>query len=811
MLLQLFVLTICQSFAQTGNGKITGLILDTQNKALPGATVTLQNEKDTTTAIIRIAETTGSFTFKNLAQSSYRINCNYIGFQTYSINHLIIDGKQQTIRLPAIILKISGDHSLKEVAIIAKKPLIEQKTDRTVVNVDAMISAAGGNTMDALSKSPGVIVDANDNISLNGKNNVLVLVDDRPTYLSGAELSAYLRSLPVGTVDKLELISTPPARYDASGGAVINIILKKNKIAGFNGNINVGFNQGVYSRSNDALNVNFRTTKFNLFSSLSYSFDQNFSQETFSRYFYNAGGLLNSATLQDSYYKYRSVGWNGRLGMDVFASPNTTLGFVLTGNTRPKTDLLNYTSRRFNDNMLLDSIGRGYTNGKYKGQNGGINLNITHKFDQTGRQLTANLDYLHFLNDADQLSPFAFYQADGSLSSSQRYRFLQPSNINIFSGKADYTYPSEKKTEFDAGIKYSRVATDNQLQWFNQEQSGFTPDYGKTNHFRYSENINAAYVSFKKEWKHWGVQTGLRIENTNASGHQFKNPAIPDSSFSKNYTHVFPTIYLSYKLDNAGNNTLVLSYSERIRRPGYQQLNPFLFYHDQFTYTSGNPNVSPYYNRYFDLKYSYKQYIGITAGYGIGNNESQSLTTVSDNVFITRPYNFINNRTYSLIPYFSFEPAHWWNFRINAVLLYILNKGNAEGVVIRQNTNVHEIEISNELQSGHSWSAEIDGFFPGKQTFGQSRGDKAGYNISGGIRKSVLNGQGSISINANDIFHTLNFSTQTIGINQVNAFSNRSTDSRRIGISFAYRFGKAVNARKRNDSSSAEDEKGRTN
>jgi len=801
-----------KSLAQNSSGQISGQVRDLQNKALDGTTVTLQNEADTAARITRIAGAAGAFTFGNLPGGLYRITCAHIGFQTYKLSHLVIDAAHQAIRLPVIILKTSGDHTLKEVTVSAKKPLIEQKIDRTVVNVDAMISTAGTNTLDALSKSPGVIVDANDNISLNGKNNVLVLIDDRPTYMSGQDLAAYLRSLPVGTVDKLELISNPPARYDASGGAVINIVLKKNRAAGFNGGVNIGYNQGVYSRSNDALNINFRTPKFNLFSNLSYSLDQNFSKETFSRYFYNTDGSLNSAALQDSHYKYRANGWNGRLGMDFFASPNTTLGFMLTGSTRPRTDLLNYTNSQYGAGMQLDSVGRGYTSGKYQAQNGGINLNMLHKFDQTGTQLTADLDYLHFYNNGDQLSPLAVYLADGSLSSDQQYQFLLPSNINIYSGKADYTHPFGAKNEFDAGIKSSEVSTDNQLQWFNQDMAGFSPDYSKTNHFRYSENINAAYVNLRKEWARWGIQAGLRIENTNATGHQLSNPAIPDSSFTKNYTHLFPSVYLSYKLDSAGSNILVLSYNERIRRPGYQQLNPFLFYHDQYTYTSGNPNLVPYYNQYFTLKYSYRQYIGVTAGYSIGNNESQPLTTESGNVFITRPYNFINNRTYSLIPYFSFDPTRWWTFRINAVLLYILNNGSADGVHIQQKANVHEIETSNELQLGPGWSAEVDGFFPGKQTFGQSQGDKAGYNISSGIRKSVLNGQGSISLNVNDLLSTFrNFGTQTIGINQVSAFSTRATDSRRVGLAFSYRFGKAANARKRNDNGSAEDEKGRTN
>lgn len=796
--------------AQNDAGKISGVVADLQNKALSGAAITLMSLKDSTQKQTRIADKNGAFVFDKLENGTYMILITNIGFQLYRDDHLELNDTHRSIALPIVILMPIG-HNLKEVSITARRPLIEQKIDRTIVNVDAMITASGGNALEALSKSPGVIVDANDNISLNGKSGVLVLIDDRPTYMSGQDLAAYLRSLPAGTLDKLELISNPPARYDAAGGAVINIVLKKNRAAGFNGGVSFGYNQGRYGRSNDALNINYRTPRFNLFGNLSYSLDQNYSDETFARYFYNADGSLNSAALQNSYYKYSSNGWNGRLGMDYFLNANTTVGFMLAGNTRPRTDLLTYSNDQYNGNMVLDSLGRGYTGGKYQARNAGINLNMLHKFDNSGTQLTADLDYVHFYSDGDQLSPIDIYLPNGNLASEQQRQFLLPSGVNIYSGKMDFIHPIDGKGEFDAGIKSSYVVNDNQLNWFKGEDSNFAQDYALSNHFRYSENINSAYVNLKKEWKRWGVQCGLRIENTNASGRQFSNPAIPDSSFTKSYTHLFPSVYLSYKLDTAGNNTLILSYNEKIRRPGYQQLNPFLFYHNQYSYSAGNPNLVPYFDQYYELKYAYEQYIGITTGYWVGNNQSQPLTQASGDVFTTRPFNFINSRVYSLIPYFSFEPARWWTFRINAVLLYILNNGSAGDVTIHQKTNEHEIETSNELQLSKDWSAEVDGFFPGKQAFGQSQGDKAGYNISGGIRKTILHGQGTFSVNVNDVFHTLNSATQTIGINQVNAFSTRESDTRRIGIAFTYHFGKVANARKRNTNGSAEDEKGRTN
>ncbi|MBS1504370.1 MAG: outer membrane beta-barrel protein, partial [Bacteroidetes bacterium] len=411
--------------------------------------------------------------------------------------------------------------------------MVEQRIDRTVVNVDAMVTAAGSNALDALSKSPGVIVDANDNISLNGKSNVLVLIDDRPTYMSGQDLAAYLRSLPAGTLDKLELISNPPARYDASGGAVINIVLKKNRAAGFNGNVNLGYSQGFYGRSTDALNINYRTPKFNLFSNLSYSLDQNYSKETFSRYFYNMDGGLNSAQLQNSYYKYNSDGWNGRLGMDYFLDKKTTIGLMLSGNTRPRTDRLVYDNTRYNSNMQPDSSGKGFTSGDYKYRNAGVNLNMQHKFDNPGTELTADLDYVHFYSYGNQLSPLDVYQVDGTLSDEQRREFRLPSGIDIYSGKIDFTHPFQRNGEFDAGIKSSYVSNDNQMNWFDGSGNDLIQNYSRSNHFRYTENINSAYVNLKKSWSRWGIQAGLRVENTNAGGHQLSNPVILDSSFTK--------------------------------------------------------------------------------------------------------------------------------------------------------------------------------------------------------------------------------------------------------------------------------------
>jgi len=688
--------------------------------------------------------------------------------------------------------------------------LIEQKIDRTIINVDAMISAAGSDALDILSKSPGVRIDANDDLSLNGKNNVLVLIDDRPTYMSSKDLAAYLHSLPGAMLDKLELISNPPARYDANGSAIINIVLKKNQAAGFNGGINAGYNQGVYARSNDALNINYRAKHFNVFSNISYSHDQYFSKQSYRRYFYKCDDSPDKTIFQNSYFTYLSNSWNGRAGMDYFISPHSTLGIVLNGTTRSKKDLLDYTIDQYNSLAQLDSVKQGFTDGQYSWKNSGINLNFQQNFNKKGRSLMANIDQINYYSNNDQQSPVYFYRPDGSFNKEEQRLFNFPSVINIYTGKADYTEPLQGKAEFLAGIKSSYVKTANQFNWFGQQGGILVPNYNKSNHFKYVEKINSVYVNLKKEWKRWSLQGGLRLEHTNSNGHQLANPVITDTSFTNNYMNLFPSLAILHKLDSAGNNTMVLSFGKKIGRPSYQQLNPFLFFVDQYTYNAGNPQLKASFSKFVELRYSYKQNFGITISYGGGNNGISRVTQANGPVFISTSLNFTKDHLLGIFPHLSLSLAKWYRVNLNGVFLLQSIKGSIVGVALNQHTDVHEVEINNQLQLDKNWSAEVDVALPGRQSYGQIKNNSV-YKISAGIQKKILKGQGTFRFNVNDIFYSTKLNSQTVGIAQVAEYSSRKRDSRWIGFSFSCRFGKMANARKRNDTGGAEDEKARSN
>ncbi len=807
----LFILTRlgCPIFAQNLRGGISGLVWNEQNKPLAGTVVTLKNEADTTVNTTQVAGQDGSFVFGGLPTGSYVMGCSYIGFQSYRLSHLVLDAAHPLVRLPVIVLQRAAGQSLKEVIISAKKPLIEQKTDRTVVNVDAMILAAGSSALEALGKSPGVYVDANGNIELNGQGGVLVLIDDKQTYLSAADLAAYLRSLPASILDKIELMSNPPARYDASGSAVINLQLKKNQTAGFNGNVSLSYLQGHFARSNDALNINYRTKKYNIFANLSYSHDAKYTTDDGNRYFFDNSGTLNSVIQLNSQDAYTSNSWNGRAGMDFFASPNTTLGFVLTGGVRPRNELFFYSSDQYNGSMQLDSADRGYTQGNYQWTNEGANLNFLHKFNADGHRLSADMDYIRYSSNGSQLSPSNFYSSEGDLTGSSTILNQTPSTVNIYAAKTDYTLPLGGKVEFDAGLKSSLVNTDNVNNWINQSGDVFVPDFLHSNHFIYKENINAAYVSTKKEWQRWGLQLGMRMENTNASGHQVGNVAVADSTFTKNYTSVFPGVFLSHKLDSAGNNTLVLSYSIRVRRPNYQQLDPFLYYQNPYTFSAGNPGLIPAYNHIIQLKYTFKQYFGLSIAYLHIGNGIYNVTQNTAEVFISRPENFSVNNSINFNAYANISPVKGWDLNANFLVYNLTNKGNVFGQYIDERHTTGEIELSNEFQFSHGWSAELNYFYHGPGNGGQTNTSSL-WTISAGIQKKIGKGKCTIRLKAEDIFHTLQ-NHQTTLSSGANYIHTSESDTQQVGLSLSYHFGKAANARKRDDNGSAEDEKGRTN
>ena len=331
------IVTACLAMASTLSYSqalvnISGRIMNKGCHPLQGVTVHFNPLADSMLLTSTLTNTDGLFIVNNLKNGLYRFTINMIGYVPYT-NTIRLD---KTLLLPAITL-IDQEKALKEVKITAYKPLVEQKIDRTIINVDANIANAGSNLMEVLEKSPGVMVDQNGIVSLKGKG-ATIFIDDKPTYLSGADLNAYLSSLPSSTIDQIELMTNPPARYDASGnGGIINIRTKKGKIKGINGGINLSYLQGRYARTNNSFNFNYRNNKINLFGNLSYSTVNFYSDMDFYRHYTDVNGDVLSNFLQNSYTRRKSQSTAAKVGLDYYISDQTTIGLSLTGLYKPST------------------------------------------------------------------------------------------------------------------------------------------------------------------------------------------------------------------------------------------------------------------------------------------------------------------------------------------------------------------------------------------------------------------------------------------------------------------------------------------
>ncbi|MGN6639802.1 MAG: outer membrane beta-barrel protein, partial [Mucilaginibacter sp.] len=445
--------------AQTNGGKISGSVLDDAKKPLDGATVILLAAKDSAAISTKLANPDGSFTFQNLKDNTYLVQVTYIGYKNYLSNKVVIS-QQKTVSLPAITLSSTGK-TLNGVSVTAQRSYVQQKIDRTVVNVNALISNTGANALEVLEKTPGVQVDADGNITFKGKSGVMVMIDDKPTYLSAANLATYLRSLPASSLDQIELMENPPAKYDAAGNAgVINIKTKKNTIKGFNAVLSADYAQGFYSRTNESANLNYRTGKVNLFANLAYNEQRTFRRLEIDRDYFDANGNQTSSLKDISYFKPTNYNTNIKAGLDFYASPKTTWGIVYTGDISSDHDSSPVYSLLYGKSGELDSTINTLNTSKNTFNSNGINLNYTHKFDSVGRELTFDLDYIRDVSGGNQMFVNDTYLPDGTLTNSTTLNDNLPSTINIYSAKADYSHPLKGKAKFEAGVKSSYVNTD---------------------------------------------------------------------------------------------------------------------------------------------------------------------------------------------------------------------------------------------------------------------------------------------------------------------------------------------------------------
>lgn len=825
LLLLTGIFTLTASVFAQNPGQIRGTVWDENNQVLSFANVFLLAGSDSTLVKTALADEHGTFVFEELTYGEYRISASMVGYEKVITPRIVLSEGNPAVKLDKIVLTASAN-MLKDVTVTAKKPLLEQHADKLVMNVESSIVSAGSTAMEVLQRAPGVSIDQNDNISLKGKQGVQIYMDGKPTYMSQEQLANLLKNMASDQIEKIEIITNPSSRYDAAGNSgIINLVIKKNKNFGTNGSLTVGGGlsippaiaegvEGSMPKYNVSLNLNNRQGKFNTFGNVSYRAGQNYGVNKFFR-------TLEDRTFDQYSLRYtESNGLSARVGSDFFATKKTTFGVLLNANIgkwQSSQPMENSTIIR--DNEDLSSSLFTYSSPRIAWSNVTFNTNFKHTFNDKGQEITADVDYSIYDNKSRERGMITeFFDAQGiPVGDKLTVTSNIPNQFNIVAVKADYTLPlPESNSKVEVGLKSSYVKSDNDIKFFND---GLI-DMGRSNHFIYTENINAAYTTFNKKVNDkWHLQAGLRMEHTISKGESLTLKEQRD----RKYLNLFPSLYLTHVINK--NNTLNFNYSRRIDRPDYKSLNPFIFFLDPYTYELGNEYLRPQLTDAVEVSHTLKQSIVTSLGYSYTNdffsqvvknarNEPAILEKLiqhnpsaeidPNNVSFAMRENIGSRQNINAGVSFPVKVNKWWNMNNNLSAFYAIYKGELMGDVLNVTNFGYNFFTSQNFVIARGWNAEASMWYNSPSIEGTFAGREI-YAINAGVSRSLWKNKGSLRLTVNDIFATARWRGET-DFGGVKMNISNVWDSRGVRATLVYRFGNqnVKGARNRQTATSAE-------
>lgn len=797
------LLLFSTAFAQK-EGQVSGSVLKDE-KPLEGATVGLLRAKDSVTIKLSASGKEGHFIFDGLAVGKYLVAVTAVGHKKAFSKVVDVTPQQQRAQLSPISLSPAAQ-SLAGVTVTSKRPLIENKIDRTVVNVDASVMNIGTSALEVLEKSPGVTVDRDGNISLKGKEGVLIMVDGRPSQLSGADLANLLRGMNSNQLDQIEIMTNPPARYDAAGNAgVINIKTKKIITAGINGSTSVTYSQGRYPKTAESFNFNYRQGKVNLFTNLSHNYQKRYVTLNIDRNIYNSNtNALENIFDQENHRIMTGNSYNGKLGLDFFATRKTTFGAVVNLTTRPTATTNPTITKILNASKSLQGVTTAMLDTESDWNSFNTNVNFRHLLDAKGKELTADIDYVKYGSVNEQLLVNSYADAAGNqYRKSDTLRGHLPQDLEVYSARMDYLRPLKKGARFEAGIKSGVVRTDNNAAYDSIQYGRTVQDFNRSNHFVYEEAINAAYVNLSTPLsKKISAQLGLRLENTIAKGKQ----KTTGEDFDKNYTQLFPTAYFQYKASD--DNNFGANFGRRVRRPGYQSLNPFVRFIDRYTYQTGNPGLKPAVSSNFELSHSWKSQLTTTVNYTYTKDIINEIAEQRGQETYNMLQNVSSLNQFGLAVSANTPITKWWTSNINMNVFNNRFKGVVSKAPVALSGTTFIISGTQQFQLSKKLTGEINGMYRNGGLEGLIRVRSIGV-IGAGLSQKILKNAGTLRLTARDIFH----SQRQRGSSQygnVDFKISQVSDTQVVSIGFSYSFskGKKIAPVKRTAGSAA-DEQGR--
>lgn len=796
---------------------IKGKVVNERNEPVEYATAVLLNPVTGEVVKGEVCNATGEFNITRIGKGEYVLSVSMVGYRKVDTEKLVVDGKRSVIERTVVLNEQT--ELLKTVEVVAKKDFVEQTVDKLVINPEASVTSASDNVYDILQKLPGVSIDTNDNITLKGMQGVRVLIDDKPTYLSASQLASWLKSMQAKEVERIEIIENPSARYDAEGNSgIINIKTKHTRAPGFNGSVNgglslsnpftrkevpdfdaIGMNPvsgatgfapattaitpastGIAPAStsaplgwNGGINLNMNYGKLNVYGSYSNNHWSGWNTMDAVRR-YTGTDLLGASQLVRNNADYAGSAHNYKAGADYSLARNQVLSVMVRGNRGSnKEGMRNQTDFR-DTSGVTDSLLITRSDGHNNWRNTTWNMNYKWDIDTLGQSLLVDVDYALFGFNSANTQEGNYFAPDGAdLNNRLLVVTSQGNDIRILSSKLDHVWPVTKKLNLESGLKFSSVTTESFI-----DMAG---TLAQNDHFIYKEAIQAAYLNARWQLHKTSLQVGLRLENTQSTGNSVAGNQVNDTSYLK----LFPSVFVQQQLSDKQN--LNFRYSYRIGRPGYHHLNPFKWMVDPYTFNVGNPALKPQFTHTAALTHSYnsKFITALGASYTDGlfteiirqNDENRTVYQTMENLH--------SSLDLTLSETLQLQPVKGW--RLNGTLT-----GMYKTLSLDEGEALRRFSVMGTMSNTFSLPAGIDLELSGRYNSSQLVSNvilRPRYSVDMGVQRKFFNSNATLKLAVTDLFNT-NAGRAYARHSNVDIEVENRWSSRRLNLTFTYRFGK---------------------
>jgi len=776
---QLVIFLLLLPLWSSAQHSLSGSVTETGGKAVPFTDVALLKAQDSTAYRNVLADEEGRFTIGSVDDGQYILKASAIGMSS-AYRNINITGDLQ---LEPLVLSQAAE-MLEGVEIVSKRPIVKRLVDRMEFNVENS-SLSSNNAWEILSKTPGVTATGSGSISVRGSQSILVTINDKKIYMSGDELKQYLENTSGDDVKSIEVITNPPAKYDAQGAAVINIKLKKVVALGYKGSVNTAYVQSIYPKAVTSTGHFYKGKKLSLMGRYTFGMGEYVNESRDKTRYYDENG--GTASEWDSFLRRKSKSLEQhsyRLQASYELDSLNTFSIGTTGFQAPEQrGRYSAPTSIYGSDGLLDSLYVTTNNRKNPARNAAYNF-LYERLLSDKAKLVFNTDFTNYLSKDYQDIMTAFSLPDGTPYRDNRFINNSRQAIKLFSMQADYS--NETNGTFEAGLKYGNVSADSNLDYRDDVDGILVPNPGRTSKFLYDESIFAGYMSYSKEFGKWNLKAGLRGEYTSLEGNSVTTSEVND----QNYFKLFPTFYTMYKPNE--NHEIGFSYGKRISRPRYSQLNPFRIYNNNYSYGMGDPKLLPTIVHNLNFLYTLKGKYNFDLYYRLEKDPSMEIV-YQDYETNTVVYQFTNidkNYAFGLEFNTNLTFFDWWDAGIQGALSYVEDRfQGVDGKLYSNGRPTYNFNVNNRfaLNKKKDFNGEINFDYNSSSVQGTFVFTPTS-NLTLALRKKVLKGNGEVYGIFSDVYRGETLGLRTDYGNQYNK-SRYYADSQNFRLGFRYNFG----------------------